>query len=147
MNSTAPFVLALILLADPQVPAKHRATESKMTDSLAVMKDAASRYRFQAAAEEGATLLIPDPVLRWSNPVAQEKSVWKVDRQSIPTPDTRGPYYPGKKEGQILARRASEGSAPDPSLARRASMALHAELPCRGNTSSGTTYRLPMVRR
>src|SRR5947209_455205 len=31
-------------------------------------------------------------------------------------------YYSGNKEGQILTRRASEGSAPAPSLARRASM-------------------------
>jgi hypothetical protein len=73
MNLTAPFVFALVLLADPQVPANHRATESKATDTLADMKDAASRYRFHGAASEGATLLIPDPVLRWSNPVAQEE--------------------------------------------------------------------------
>ena len=72
MNSTALFVLASILLAGPQVPAEHAVPDSKMTESLAAMKDAASTYRFQAAAGEGATVLIPDPVLRWSNPVAQE---------------------------------------------------------------------------
>ncbi len=73
MNSTASVVLALVLLADPQLPAKPGATELKKSDTLAVMKDAATRYHFRAAASKGTTLLIPDPVLRWSNPVAQEE--------------------------------------------------------------------------
>jgi hypothetical protein len=73
MNPTAPFVLALFLLSGPQAPAKDRALESKLADSLAVMKDAASRYRFHADPGKGETLLIPDPLLRWSNPVAQEE--------------------------------------------------------------------------
>ena len=74
MNPVAPFALALTLLqADPQVLPKQEATETKTTQSLAVMKDAASRYRCQSAEGEGPTLLIPDPVLRWSNPVAQEE--------------------------------------------------------------------------
>jgi hypothetical protein len=74
MNPTAPFILALVLLpADPQVPTKHGAAESKTEHTSTVMRDAASRYRFRSPAGEGPTLLIPDPVLRWSNPVAQEE--------------------------------------------------------------------------
>jgi hypothetical protein len=73
MNSTIWFALALILQTDPTLPAKDGAAESKKADSLAVMKDATSRYRFHADATDGAILLIPDPVLRWSNPVAQEE--------------------------------------------------------------------------
>jgi hypothetical protein len=37
------------------------------------MKDAASRYRFKADTGDDATRLIADPILRWSNPVAQEE--------------------------------------------------------------------------
>jgi hypothetical protein len=37
------------------------------------MKDAATRYRFQAGDGKDPVLLIPDPLLRWSNPVAQEE--------------------------------------------------------------------------
>jgi hypothetical protein len=73
MNATSLFCLAMMLLADPQAAAKKAAPESKNADSLAVMKAAASRYHFQAAAGEGATLSMPDPILRWSNPVAQEE--------------------------------------------------------------------------
>jgi hypothetical protein len=74
MHPTSPLVLTLLLLpADPHAPTQPAATESKTARTLAVMKDAATRYRFEAAAGEGATLLIPDPVLRWSNPVAQEE--------------------------------------------------------------------------
>ena len=45
-------------------------------------------------------------------------------------------YYPGSKEGHIPTRRASEGSGAFPSLARRVNMQQHAELPCRGNSST-----------
>ena len=74
MNPTAPFIFALVLLqADPKVPTKDGANESKTAQSLVVMKDAASRYLFHSPAGEGPTLLVPDPLLRWSNPVAEEE--------------------------------------------------------------------------
>ena len=42
-------------------------------------------------------------------------------------------YYPGTEEAHILTRRASEGSALKPSLARRVGIWKDAELSCRGN--------------
>jgi hypothetical protein len=66
--------LALVLLpADPQSPQNSGAAETKATRTLAAMKDAASRYRFQSPATDSTFRLIPDPILRWSNPVAQEE--------------------------------------------------------------------------
>jgi hypothetical protein len=74
MKNTAPLILALVLLpAHAQPPPKQSAAESKSARTLAVMKDAARGYRFQSGAGEDPTRLIPDPVLRWSNPVAQEE--------------------------------------------------------------------------
>ena len=54
MYSVAPLIIVLTLLPDdPQVPPKQGATETKTRQSLAVMKDAASRYRFRSAQGEG----------------------------------------------------------------------------------------------
>jgi hypothetical protein len=146
MNSAATFVLALILLADPQVPAKQRAPESKTTDSLAVMKDAASRYRFRAAAGEGATLSMPDPILRWSNPVAQEedaglflwtrqgrpeaaaqffvrKNLWMHEFQSLSespfTVDWHGQTIWAPRQAGLILHVEPESRPPDSSAIRR----------------------------
>ncbi len=43
----------------------------------------------------------------------------------------------------IRTRRASEGSASEPSRARRVSMCKDAKLSCRGNISSSERLRLP----
>jgi hypothetical protein len=73
MSLTAAFIFALVTPpAGPQTPTKERATESKTTDTFAVMKQAAGLYRFRADAGDAAAVLIADPILRWSNPVAQE---------------------------------------------------------------------------
>jgi hypothetical protein len=146
MNSTAPVVLGLILLAGPQVPAEHPVPDSKMTESLATMKDAASRYRFQAAAGEGATVLIPDPVLRWSNPVAQEedaglflwtrqgrpevaaqffvrKNLWMHEFQSLSeapfSVDWRGQTIWAPRQAGLLFHVEPDGQPPDSSAVRR----------------------------
>jgi hypothetical protein len=74
MKSLASCIFALILLpADPQASTKRGAAEPKLSNTLAVMKAAATRYRFRSGAADGPMLLTPDPVLRWSNPVAQEE--------------------------------------------------------------------------
>jgi hypothetical protein len=74
MILNARFIVTLALLpADPQLPLKQAASEAKAPDTLALMKDAATRYRFQASEGQATTKLIPDPILRWSNPVAQEE--------------------------------------------------------------------------
>jgi hypothetical protein len=146
MNSTAPFALALMLLADPQVPVKHPAPEAKPADTLAVMKDAASRYRFQAEAGPGATLAMPDPVLRWSNPVAQEedaglflwtrqgrpeaaaqffvrKNVWMHEFQSLSespfTVDWRGRTIWAPRKAGLLFHVEPDRPPPDSSAVRR----------------------------
>ncbi len=117
-----------------------------MTELLAAMKDAASRYRFQAAAAEGATVLIPDPVLRWSNPVAQEedaglflwtrqgrpeaaaqffvrKNLWMHEFQSLSeTPfsvDWRGQTVWAPRQAGLLFHVDPDSQPPDGSAIRR----------------------------
>ena len=45
----------------------------------------------------------------------------------------------------IRTRRASEGSASEPSLARRVSMCKDAKLSCRGNKQRKPTPEIPLV--
>ena len=49
-------------------------------------------------------------------------------------PKLQANYYPGTEEAHTNPR-ASEGSASEPSLARRVSMCKDAKLSCRGNTT------------
>lgn len=147
MNRTAPFVLVMALLAgDPQAPPKNRATDSKTTDSLAVMKDAASRYHFQAAAGVGAAVLLPDPLLRWSNPVAQEedaglflwtrqgrpeaaaqffvrKNIWMHEFQSLSegtfTVEWGGQAIWSPRQAGLIFHVETESRPPDSDVARR----------------------------
>ena len=74
MNSTAPLMLAMLLTAaDPQAESKPGARDLTRSDRSEAMKDAAGRYHFRPATGEDATELMAEPLLRWSNPVAQEE--------------------------------------------------------------------------
>ncbi len=147
MNSTVLFMLALdILAADPQAETKPGATESTKADRLAVMKDAASRYRFQAGDREGVTHLIAEPLLRWSNPVAQEedaglflwtrqgrpeaaaqffvrKNVWMHEFQSLSespfTVDWNSRTVWAPRQAGVTFHLAPESRLPDSSPVRR----------------------------
>jgi hypothetical protein len=147
MITSAPFILSLVLVSvDPQLPPKQGGTESKPTDTLAVMKDAATRYRFEVGGQEGSTRLIPDPILRWSNPVAQEedaglflwirqgrpeaaaqffvrKNLWMHEFQSLSvstfTVDWRGETIWSPSEAGLVFHAEPESQSPDANANRR----------------------------
>jgi hypothetical protein len=147
MNPTALFMLALIgSAADPQAEAKPGVTRSARADRLEVMKDAASRYRFRPGAGEGATHRIDEPLLRWSNPVAQEedaglflwsrrgrpeaaaqffvrKNVWMHEFQSLSESpfdvDWTGRTVWAPMQAGVTFHLAPEGGPPDSSPVRR----------------------------
>jgi hypothetical protein len=74
MNRGALFVLVLLVpAAGTQAQPKPGGPRPRNSDRLDVMKQAAGRYRFRAGAGEGAAHLVAEPLLRWSNPVAQEE--------------------------------------------------------------------------
>jgi hypothetical protein len=147
MIPTAPFIVTLALLpAAPQLPPKQAASESKTTDTLAVMKDAATRYRFHVPAGAEKTKLLPVPVLRWSNPVAQEedaglflwirqgrpeaaaqffvrKNVWMHEFQSLSeslfTVDWGGETIWAPTEAGLIFHAEPERRPPDADASRR----------------------------
>ena len=73
------------------------------------MKDAASRYRFQAAEGAGETHLIPDPILRWSNPVAQEDDAGLFLWTRQGRPEAAAQFFVRKNQANADARVALSG--------------------------------------
>lgn len=74
MNWTASLIFAVVVLSnEPPTSNENHTTESTPQKRLAVMKRAAGNYDFRADGGNERTLMHPEPILRWSNPVAEEE--------------------------------------------------------------------------